>query len=240
MVGLHWNIDPSPLRERLSSCSPHHHHHDVLWEHSQILHPSNRSADNTLTLHTAPSHLDQKELHQNAVHRLQFSIEYHCDLQARHPAQRCRAQHLPAWLDPDLPDFPGYKDRQHHNLHPDSLHQRPSGLRAQMHACVKTHAFNFIINFSDNSTLISLILMILMMRRHTERSESDILMPGPQLPSPCQQKSGLQEVTERRTPVCILFSPVQNWFSLSIFTFTTLLHNLSTLQSIYFTTTAHS
>ncbi len=35
------------------------------------------------------------------------------------------AQHRPLWLDPELPDG------QHHVLHPDSQHRRPSGLRAQ-------------------------------------------------------------------------------------------------------------
>ena len=105
--------------------------------------PNRSTADAiSLTLHTALSHLDQRDICENAVHWLQFSIQYHRAPEARHQAQRPRAQHRPPWLDSELPDrqTTGGVDRKHHILHSDSKHRCPPGLRAQSSPVLHVHA----------------------------------------------------------------------------------------------------
>lgn len=91
------------------------------------------------------SHLDQRNTYVRMLF-IDYKIQHHCVLQARHESHGSGARPHPVWLDPEFPDrqTPGCVDRQHHILHPDTQHA-PQGYVLSpfmyslfMHDCVAT------------------------------------------------------------------------------------------------------
>ncbi|KAI3362263.1 hypothetical protein L3Q82_012229, partial [Scortum barcoo] len=111
----------------------------------QFAYRPNRSTEDAiaLTLHTALSHLDQRDTYV----RMLF-IDYSSAFNTIVPSKLT----------------PGCADGQHHILHPDSEHRHPQGCVLSpllyslfTHDCVATHSSNTIIKFADDMTVIGLI-----------------------------------------------------------------------------------
>ncbi len=178
----------------------------------QFVYRPNRSTDDaiSLTLYTALSYLDQRDTYLRMLF-IDYSIQYHCALEARHQAQRPWAQHCPLCLDPELPDGQTLEcvDRQHHILHPDSKHRCPSGLLLSYllyslftYDCVATYSSNTIVKFADDTTVIGLI---------TVNDETAYRQEVRVLTSSCQNNNLHLNISKRKATGRKTRPPLHQW-----------------------------
>uniref|UniRef100_A0A3B1JAG4 Reverse transcriptase domain-containing protein n=1 Tax=Astyanax mexicanus TaxID=7994 RepID=A0A3B1JAG4_ASTMX len=109
---------------------------------------------------------EEGHLRQNAVHRLQFSIQHHHPTEPHQEAKLARPQHPPLQLDPGLSDgeTPVSPVRGQHLQHHHTEHGAPQGsvlspllFTLLTHDCAAKHSSNSFIKFADDTTVLGLI-----------------------------------------------------------------------------------
>jgi hypothetical protein len=99
---------------------------------------------------------------ENAVHRLQLSIENHSGLQAHHQAKVPGTEHLPLELDPGLQKVVRVGNNTSATLTLNTGAPQGSVLSPLLyslftHNCVAAHDSNTIIKFDDDTRVVGLI-----------------------------------------------------------------------------------
>lgn len=107
----------------------------VTLEPMQFAYRPNRSTDDAITTaaHLALTHLDTKDTYQNAVHRLQLSIQHDYSSAAGKETGSAGFEPHPLQLSPGLPGrkTAGSQDRKQDLQHHHAEHRSSSRLRAQ-------------------------------------------------------------------------------------------------------------